>query len=186
MPVNSQLTKEQINAALAALNARLAQCGLTGELCIFGGAAMVLAFNARQSTRDVDAVFVPKTEVTQFAGEISADLNLPEDWLNDGVKGFLSANGDHTPDQMPQFSHLRVMRPTAEYLLALKLMSARSAAFDMAKDREDALVLCRRLGLRTTQEAFAIIEKFFPSSMIQPRSVFFVEEIIAEHTTDPA
>jgi hypothetical protein len=34
---------------------KLAQIGTTGELCLFGGTVMVLAFAARPSTRDVDA-----------------------------------------------------------------------------------------------------------------------------------
>lgn len=57
------LTKERIITALEALNNRLTDKGVTGELCIYGGATMILAFDARESTRDVDAVFVPKTEI---------------------------------------------------------------------------------------------------------------------------
>ncbi|MDP1591760.1 MAG: DUF6036 family nucleotidyltransferase [Prosthecobacter sp.] len=180
MSSSFQLSKEQIIAALSALNEKLAAKEVRGELCIFGGAAMVLAFDARQSTRDVDAVFVPKGEVAELVVSVAEEMNLEKDWLNDGVKGFLSAKGDHTSDDMPQFSHLLVLRPTAEYLLALKLMSARSGAFDMAKDREDAVVLCRRLGIRSFDEAVALIERYFPVSSVQPRTQFFVEEIIAQ------
>jgi hypothetical protein len=57
------LSKEQILAALSGLNDLLHEKGAIGELCIFGGAAMVLAFDARESTRDVDAVFVPKDPI---------------------------------------------------------------------------------------------------------------------------
>ena len=45
--------------ALANLNGRLAEEGVIGEICIYGGTAMVLAFNARLSTKDVDAIFNP-------------------------------------------------------------------------------------------------------------------------------
>ncbi|HLP48779.1 MAG TPA: hypothetical protein VK469_22755 [Candidatus Kapabacteria bacterium] len=38
---------------------------LKGEILIFGGAAMVLAFNSRPSTRDVDALFQPKSNFSQ-------------------------------------------------------------------------------------------------------------------------
>ena len=178
--MNATLSKDQIIAALSLLNDKLIKRAVVGEVCIFGGAAMVLAFNARLSTRDVDAVFVPKNEVAKIIVEVAAEIGLEEDWLNDGVKGFLSPKGDHTTDDMPQFSNLRVTRPTAEYLLALKLMAARSGVFDMAKDHEDALVLCQRLGIKNTDVAFAIVERFFPASLIQPRTQFFVEEVIAE------
>ena len=56
------LTKERMISALENLNHRLTEKGVTGELCIFGGAAMILAFDARESTRDIDAVFVPKSD----------------------------------------------------------------------------------------------------------------------------
>jgi hypothetical protein len=68
MPSNDKLSKEQILAALARLNDLLHEKGVMGEICIFGGAAMVLAFDARESTRDVDGIFVPKTEVMESAG----------------------------------------------------------------------------------------------------------------------
>ena len=174
------LSKDQIIVALSLLNDKLAERSVDGEICIFGGAAMVLAFNARLNTRDVDAVFVPKSDVAKIVVEVAIEIGLEETWLNDGVKGFLSAKGEHTADDMPQYSNLRVTRPTAEYLLALKLMAARSGAFDMAKDREDAIVLCRRLGIQSTEVAFATIERFFPASLIQPRTQFFVEEVIAQ------
>ena len=58
-----KLSKANILAALDRLNELLHEKGVMGELCIFGGAAMVLAFDARESTRDVDAVFVPKYEI---------------------------------------------------------------------------------------------------------------------------
>jgi hypothetical protein len=53
------LDRPTIERALAALNARLEAAGVTGEMCIFGGTAMILAFDARERTRDVDAVFRP-------------------------------------------------------------------------------------------------------------------------------
>lgn len=57
-----KLSRETIMAALRRLDELLREKGVIGELCIFGGAAMVLAFDARESTRDVDAIFVPKEE----------------------------------------------------------------------------------------------------------------------------
>ena len=52
----------QIEAYLAHLSDALGRRNLTGEIVRFGGAAMVLTHQARVSTKDVDAVFVPKME----------------------------------------------------------------------------------------------------------------------------
>jgi hypothetical protein len=51
------LSKDEIIAALSRLNEHLREAGVIGEICLFGGTAMVLAFNARLSTRDVDPFF---------------------------------------------------------------------------------------------------------------------------------
>ena len=93
---NPTLSKERILAALDALHSRLEQKGVIGELCVFGGATMVLAFDARPSTRDVDAVFVPKSEISEAAALVAGQLALPATWLNDGVKGFVSPSGELT------------------------------------------------------------------------------------------
>ena len=53
------LTREQIIAALCALSDELGQKSVTGEICLFGGTVMVLAFTARLTTKDVDALFQP-------------------------------------------------------------------------------------------------------------------------------
>src|SRR5437899_1321365 len=58
-PAGSILTREQILAALRALSAELGKQGATGEICLFGGTVKVLAFTARLTTKDVDAIFQP-------------------------------------------------------------------------------------------------------------------------------
>ncbi len=49
----STLTREAILNALASLSEELGKQGVTGELCLFGGTVMVLAFAARLATKDV-------------------------------------------------------------------------------------------------------------------------------------
>ena len=88
------LTREEIVAALARLAELLRERQTEGEVCLFGGAVMVLAFQARPSTKDVDAIFRPAPLVRELARHVAAERGLPEDWLNDGVKGFVSARHD--------------------------------------------------------------------------------------------
>jgi len=174
------LTKERIISALGILNQRLTEKGVTGELCIFGGATMILAFDARESTRDVDAVFVPKTEIYQAAEQIAEEMNLPISWLNDGVKGFISSEGEVTSDGMPQWDNLRILRPTTKYLLAMKCMAARVSTYETAGDKDDIIHLCQSLGIETASEVLDIVEDYYPTSRIQAKTQFFIEEIISE------
>lgn len=59
----SDLDRASILTALRALGERLHDGGIVADLYVVGGAAMAMAFDARRSTRDIDAVFVPKTAV---------------------------------------------------------------------------------------------------------------------------
>lgn len=175
-----KLDRATIERALAATAARLQNAGITGEICIFGGAAMVLAFDARAATRDVDAVFRPPDVVRRFAAEIADEMSLPADWLNDSVKGFASAVQDYVEDDMPQFPSLRVMRPSAAYLFAMKCMAARVEGYDTSGDKDDALFLARHLGLKSAAAALNIIERYFPPERLHVKTRFFVEETIQE------
>lgn len=86
---------------------------------------MCLALNARTATRDVDALFRPAAEIRKAAETVAvhAGFDVPTDWLNDAVKGFLSPRGSFRDYR--EMSHLRVMTAEPEYLLAMKCMSMR-------------------------------------------------------------
>ncbi len=183
------LTNKEILQALEALNGKLCAAGTKAEIGLYGGTSMVLAFNARLSTRDVDAVFIPKGIVRKLAEELSQELGMHKNWLNDGVKGFLSDRGSMTNKGLPQFSHLQITRPTASYLLAMKCMAARAAGYDTQGDKEDIIFLMRRLNLSTANDVLDIVEQYYPKDRIAPKTQFIVLECVAElknESADPA
>lgn len=141
---------------------------------------MILAFDARESTRDVDAVFVPKAEIYEEAAKIAEDMGLPASWLNDEVKGFVSLEGDVTTERMPQWENLRILRPTTRYLLAMKCMAARVAKYDTAGDKDDIIHLCKDLGIHAAEEVFNLVEDYYSSSRIPVKTRYFIQEIIGE------
>ncbi len=173
-----KLSKEQILSALDALNTHLEKKGVIGELCIFGGATMMLAFDARPSTRDVDAVFVPKSEISEAAALVAVQMGLPASWLNDGVKGFVTDTGELTNDGMPQWPHLRIFRPSTRYLLAMKCMASRVTGYDTGGDGEDILKLCKELGFSTSEQVLDVVSNYYPAHLILAKTAFFIEEVI--------
>lgn len=96
------------------------------ELLLIGGAAMVVAFNARPSTRDVDVLIVAPSErakVRRLAERIAHERSWPADWLNEGAKGYvMEAVGDATILSRPG---IIVRIPKLEQLLAMKLCAWR-------------------------------------------------------------
>ncbi len=54
-----QVNAEEIKRYLGELNEELRSMDVKGEICLYGGAVMALAYKARPDTDDVDAIFEP-------------------------------------------------------------------------------------------------------------------------------
>ena len=179
--MKSVLDRETIIGALRRLSELLTERGVQGEICLFGGTAMVLAFNARERTKDVDAIFTPPHIVRELAGAVQEELSLPVGWLNDAVKGYLAPGLEPVAYDLPQFDHLRVTAPPPEYLLAMKCMAARiDSGADTGGDVDDIRFLIRHLHLASAGEAMAIVAEYYPPGRVPPRTQYLLEEIFAE------
>ena len=178
---SSTLTREAILCALRKLSDELGKQGVTGEVCIFGGTVMVLAFTARLTTKDVDALFQPTQTIRELARRIADELHLPANWLNDGVKGFLSARHQTTAGNLPQFPHLRLTMPVPEYLLAMKCMAARIAGTSTEpSDVADIVFLIRHLRLRTAKDVLDLVGQYYPANRIPVKTQYLVEGLFDE------
>jgi hypothetical protein len=178
---SSTLTREQILAALRALSNELGKQGITGEICLFGGAVMVLAFTARLTTKDVDALFQPAQAIRELAVRIAEERHLPANWLSDGVKGFVSARHETTSGDLPQFPHLRLTMPVPEYLLAMKCMAARiGGTTDEPSDVADITFLIRRLELKSPREVLDLVGHYYPANRISVKTQYLVEGLFEE------
>jgi len=180
-PKSSALTHETILAALSSLSEELGRRGVIGEICLFGGTVMVLAFNARVSTKDVDAIFLPAEITRESARRVGEDLQLSPDWLNDGVKGFVSRRHETTAGNLPQFPNLRLTMPVPEYLLAMKCMAARVGGLaGEASDVPDITFLIRQLGLKEAGAVLDIVGQYYPKERIPVKTQYLVEGLFEE------
>jgi predicted nucleotidyltransferase len=168
------LSKEDILSNLQRLGELLKEHGLQGEIILIGGAAMCLVHSARDMTKDVDALYAPKREINQLVAQIADERGLPEDWLNDGVKGFVT-EGAPSEDFMT-LDGLKVMTVTPEYLLAMKLLSARYGE----KDAEDVCFLLDKLQISNMEEASELLLRFYPVEQILPKTRYLLEEYFAD------
>jgi hypothetical protein len=166
------MQQDEILKAFRALNDELAREGTKGEVGIVGGAAMVLAFNARESTRDVDAVFEPASKLRAAAARVASAQGLPADWLNDAAKAYMPA--DTQPRKiLLDLPNLAVWMPPPGYLLAMKAIAAR---FD-SHDAQDLRTLIRHMGLSKVKEVLEVVEGYYPRNQIPARTQFFLEEL---------
>ncbi len=101
----------------------------------------MLVYAARDSTKDVDAIVLQPASaepIRAAARRVAAEQGLPEDWLNDGAKGYL--HGLSAGPVLLEAASLIVRAPSAEQLLAMKLSAWRD---DL--DIDDARLLLSKL-----------------------------------------
>lgn len=161
-----------IKKLFKALNAELAAKKVIGEVGICGGAVMCLVYQAREATKDIDAVFEPTQAIRKASAAVAAKFGIAKDWLNDAAKGYFHV--DPPREEVLEFSNLRVWAPRADYMLAMKCVSARFDSFD----RDDVQFLMTYLKLKTPEQAFAIIAKYYPHEKVPPKTQFLIEELM--------
>lgn len=182
-----EFTRDKLIKALQEIGRRCYEAGRTVELAIYGGSALMLVMNHRVSTRDVDAVFESDKElIRNIANDMAEEFGWDPGWLNDAVKGWLSAL-DNAPEMKRLFKAypseecpgLRVFIPKLEYLFAMKCIAMRIGGVEENSDIEDIQHLAKDLGLQTTEEALDIVQKYYPSNIIKPSTKFGLDELFS-------
>jgi hypothetical protein len=159
----SPLTKALIIHALRRLGELAHAEGVTLEVSLYGGAVFTLVYGSRDATLDVDALVRPTEIARRLAIQVAKELELPEDWLNDHVRVFLSEKEAKRRLKGDEFGPgLQVSVPTAAYLLALKLRACRPPLPGYAGDYADIRFLLRKMELRSFPEVEAVFDRFFP------------------------
>jgi hypothetical protein len=162
------LTREEIIQALERLGELAHQQGYSIELLLMGGAAMVLMYNARPSTRDVDVFILwpQKAQIVRdLALQVAQEHDLPKNWLNDGAKGYLVGVSEGTT--ILSAPGIVVKSPAIAQLLAMKLSAWRDDV-----DIEDAQRLLLALeGDR--EQIWAAVERYLvPGTELKAQYAF--------------
>jgi len=118
--------------------------------------------------------------VRAAAAVVAESLSLAPDWLNDGAKGFLSQSGRFDPIAAIDLPNLRVQAPTAEYMLAMKVLAARAGVGGEHGDAKDIAFLIRLLGITDAGAVMDIVGRYYDPSRLLPRSLYLVDEILEE------
>ena len=168
------LTQTDLRRLFELLNKELGRSGTQGELFLVGGAVMCLAYSARPSTQDVDALFRPTAEVREAAARVAIRAKVNPDWLNDAVKEFMSSQGDFAP--FLELDHLRIMVAKPEYVLAMKCSAMRLGT--ESHDEDDVRFLLRLLEIRAYEKALATITKYYPLDRFPQKTLYVLAELL--------
>jgi hypothetical protein len=170
------MTKNEIIKSLKELNLELKKSQLRGEIYLVGGAVMCLVFNARNSTKDLDALMKPYEEIQKAAINVSETLGLENNfWINDAAKVFFSDHGDFSQSDL-SMSNLNIMMATKEYMFAMKALSARPGT----QDESDIIFLKNLINLKDMTAALTIIKKYYPEDKLGLDSKILLSELFGE------
>jgi hypothetical protein len=176
-----------VESALGELGRRAYEAGRTIEIAVYGGSALLLTMNRKINTGDVGAVLEKdKVFIRKLAADIAEEFGWDENWLNDGVKGWLSAR-DAELDVKSLFKTypsedepgLRVFVAKPEYMFAMKCRAMRVGGIDSSADIDDIRLLARELGIKSSEKALALVEKFYPHNTLEPKTRLGLEEIFS-------
>jgi hypothetical protein len=175
----TNITKRLLIQALNRMGELALEAGFKVEICLYGGALMMLAYDVRAMTKDVDAVVHPSREGMALAMRVGRELGLPDGWLNDDVKMFLAPSGQTRvlPWDAPG---IMLTAPTAGYLLAMKALACRHPLPGYQGDLDDLRFLIGKLGIKTVDEIQGTIDKYYPDDVIMAEHAAVLKNLIEE------
>lgn len=137
MSVDIPFTKENLDLYLKELakEYRKRGRGVHAELILIGGASVLVNYGFREMTYDIDAVYTAPSVMKEAVNAVGDRLGLPNGWLN---TDFMRTDS-YTP-RLAQYSTyyrtysnvLEIRTVSAEYLLAMKLVSGRRYKKDLS------------------------------------------------------
>lgn len=97
---------------------------------------------------------------------------LKENWINEDIKEPLKFILKEDKETYKTYSNLKILKPKAEQLLAMKILAARP---EPAKDFVDAYILYKDLNISTKAELLNNFAKYLPRTLIGERQISFIK-----------
>ena len=175
------LTKEDILSGLTRLSELAEKESVSLEISLYGGALMMLAYDARQTTKDVDAIIRPPEVGRRLAAKVAAERGWHDDWINDDVKQFVSTveNRDTWTPKGLNAPAILITKPTAKYLLAMKVMACRRALPGYVGDEADIAFLIKKMAVKNVGEVERIVDQYFPDTVLPAATLTVIEQLLA-------
>lgn len=179
MMVMKKITKSILEQALSRMGELAVEAGIKLEVCLYGGALMMLAYDARSITKDVDAILTPARKGHAIARQVGRELGLMDDWLNGDVKVFLAPS--EAKRTLPrEYPGLLLTAPTAGYLLAMKALACRNPLPGYEGDVADLRFLIGKMGITSTDQVQEWIDQYYPDDVIKPEHTEILNLLIQE------
>jgi hypothetical protein len=179
-----QLDRATIEQAFRLMGQYLLDRKAFGEIAVYGGRVMLLQFEWRRLSEDVDARIISSNHGLVMAAvqEAARRLGLPASWLSESVAMY-ARRGEGEPDRVlvgtypyPERVGLRVTAAKPAYILAMKLRALQRTTVD-DRDFADAISLGVECGARTPERLRDIYRSFFPDEELPTEAELRLNEL---------
>lgn len=169
-----KVSKELFLEILEALDKKLGENRLGLTLNLYGGTVMMVCFDARPATKDVDALFETSPIIDNILADIAETYGLHEGWINQDIKGPLKSLKVEDLKEIYAFKNLKVLAPSAEQMLAMKILSARPEPY---RDFMDAEYLVKHLKIENLEQVMEIFDKYMGRKYLGDRQKMFLNYV---------
>ncbi|WP_425445851.1 hypothetical protein [Dethiothermospora halolimnae] len=168
------LDKDKLIKIFDYLNERLKENQLQLEITIYRDSIMTMIYDNRPATKDVDCVFSETNfRLLENILELTkSTFNLSDGWINEEIKEPLKSILKEDKETYKAYSNLKILKPKAEQLLAMKVLAARP---EPAKDFVDAYILCKDLNIDTKDKLLEIVSNYVPKTIVDERQMNFIK-----------
>jgi hypothetical protein len=164
-----QLDRANVEEAFRLMGQYLLDRKALGEIVIYGGSAILLQFDWRKHSEDVDARIISARShglVVEAMHYAARQLGLSSSWLSESVAMY-ARSGEMESDRIfigtypsPERYGLRVMAAKPPYILAMKLRALERVTAD-DRDFKDAVNLGVECGVTTVDGLREALGRFF-------------------------
>ena len=167
------MNKDKLIQIFDYLNERLKENQLNLEITVYGGSIMTMVYDNRPATKDIDCVFSDANYkiLNNILESTKYTFDLSDGWINEDIKEPLKTIIKEDKETYKVYSNLKILKPKAEQLLAMKVLAARP---EPSKDFIDAYILCKDLKITNKEQLLKIISEYIPLSVLGERQINFI------------
>ncbi|MBP7222048.1 MAG: ABC transporter substrate-binding protein [Sedimentibacter sp.] len=172
--INGKITKKRFFEIMECLDKKLAENNIELSINIYGGTAMMVCFDIRSATKDIDALFDTSPQLNNILSDIAEMYDLDSEWINQAIKEPLKHLKTEDLKVLYRFNNLKIFAPSAEQMLAMKILSSRPEPY---KDFEDAEFLIQYLKIDDLDNVIKIFDKYAGRKYLGDRQKIFLNYI---------
>jgi hypothetical protein len=184
MSSDKLFTKEDLDKYLRELGREFRKRNGTkmpAEIILVGGASILINYGFREMTYDVDAIIKSSGAMKEAINTVGDRLGLANGWLNTdfvNTKSYTPKLETYSKYYKTFSNILQIRTVSAEYLVAMKLMSGRQYKNDLSDivgiliEQDD-----RRLPLNLEKIKMAVIDLYDSYEKLPEESRLFIESI---------